>query len=455
MRVGGDGEGADLLWFPVVGDGVTGWVAAGDGEDAFLQPVATPWLFGSRRMLEGVTASGQGVLAYGWASDFDVQPYEGSGLSGMLYPSTDGKAFDEIPGRGPVTDAAGGRDGFIIVRVQSHLGPTTVELSPDGLDWSQPLPIDLTPGAVAWGPGGAIVVGNATDGGPQVAAVRVSSAGAVQTVAFPTLDVVDVGIESSAAGYVIFDRTVTDTVLVSRDGITWRSVQVPNEVTKAQIVRDVEMIGDRVMVVMSDAISGETELSSGRLAGDNTIAWDAETSSPFGTATVDSISAGDGVLLAFGWDREGLAPRIWRSRGGVDWHELDVAPDALGGAIGPEPAFADGHWVAVTDAIYTSANGETWQLAHRPSTVEIAHPGCPPADQVTALDLMFLGSTAADCYGDAPLTVRAWTPIVDGLGGCCRPKAGRAGLLPGSRRRSYRRVRATSATTSVCFRRAT
>jgi hypothetical protein len=49
--------------------------------------------------------------------------------------------------------------------------------------------------------------------------------------------------------------------------------------------------------------------------------------------------------------------------------------------------------------------------------------------------LIYLGTFAERCSGDASLTLRAWSPIVTGLGGCCWPDpepAWLAGPYPGA-----------------------
>jgi hypothetical protein len=129
----------------------------------------------------------------------------------------------------------------------------------------------------------------------------------------------------------------------------------------------------------------------------------------------------DGTILAFGWDRDVLEPTVWSSTDGYFWEDLGAAPDSLGGAIGPEPAFADGVWAAVTDTVYTSTDGSTW-TRRLDLPVQPNGPGCPAADDVTALDILLLGGAAADCFGDEQLTFVAWAPLVDGIGGCCPPE---------------------------------
>jgi hypothetical protein len=160
------------------------------------------------------------------------------------------------------------------------------------------------------------------------------------------------------------------------------------------------------------------------------VTWGATTGAPFGRTTIDSISAGSGSLLALGWDMDELRPRVWRSGDGREWTDLDVDANTFGGAIGREPEWADGRWVAMTDAVYVSSDGASWQREFQAPTPDVGSPGCPPKDAITALDLLFLGPAAADCYGNTRLTVTVWSPLVDGLGGCC-PQRGLPAWLAG------------------------
>jgi hypothetical protein len=85
-------------------------------------------------------------------------------------------------------------------------------------------------------------------------------------------------------------------------------------------------------------------------------------------------------------------------------------------------------------ALWASTDGESWER-----TATIAYDGptplCPPATEVTTLVLLYLGSFAGDCLGDASMTITGWMPDIQGLGGCCWPiaePAWLAGPYPGS-----------------------
>jgi hypothetical protein len=226
-------------------------------------------------------------------------------------------------------------------------------------------------------------------------------------------------VEASDDAYVIYEPFGITGIVVSRDGTTWQPSAVPGTGDVSR-VRDVEVSGDAIFVVITDTATGVTTLAHGRLgSGGEPVTWDASSTAPFGTATIDSIAAGDGILLALGWDRSVLEPMVWRSTDGRSWTDLRVDPRTFGGAIGPEPVFAGDEWFAVTDAVYASTDGASWRLAHEVPGEPIEGPGCPPADEVQALDLAFLGPLGDDCYQGASLSFNAWMPLIDGMGGCC------------------------------------
>ena len=409
-------------WMPIVADGVAGWVATGDEETGYLQPVATPWLFGPQRALQ-LVASGDRVLAYGYASDLQVQPYEGSGQSPLAYLSSAGGAWHEVDGPvSPVVTAAGGNGGFVIATRPSYLEPNWVQLSADGQAWGEPIMIDFEPAAAAWGPNGPIVIGYHHENG--ATAVRVSLDGSTARVNLPDVDGNPSEIEASGQGYLAFERGGQMVLLVSADGSSWGHSQAPDAEPGTELLRDVELVGNQLIVVTTSTETGRTRLHYGRLAANGSVTWAASPTSPFGSATVDSISAGGGSMLALGWDPDELLPRVWRSEDGRTWSDLGVPANTFGGAIGPEPVWADGRWMVMTDAAYASRDGASWDEVFRAPVPDVPGPGCPPADAVTALDLLFLGPEAADCYGDTALTVRVWSPLVEGLGGCC-PQLGK------------------------------
>ena len=432
LVVSGDTEYIDgQEWAPVVGNGLAGWISTADGTTTYFSPVATPWLFGSQRLLNGLAVSGDQLLAYGGAQDLSTLPYEGSGWRAMVYSSEDGVTWRQAADLccGPATAATGGGGNFVLAITPSYIEPNHVQLSGDGLAWSEPSVLSISAESAAWGPAGAVLVGGAWDS--DVIATRVRADGSVEPLTLSSSDgMVPARVQASSAGYVAFDPSAA-TLWVSADAVAWTQQAVPGTDANAASVRDVELDGSRLIVVLVDKESGATSLRLGQLQATGQVDWDSQQLTPFGSATVDSVTLGGGAFLAIGWDRQQLVPHVWRSPDGRAWTDLAVDPGTFGGAIGPAPVFAGGRWYAATDAIYGSNDGATWQEVFRPPVVPTEHPGCPPAEDVTALDLLFLGDLAADCYGNEPLNVTGWITVPDGLGGCCWP-TGEPGWLNGN-----------------------
>ena len=416
---GGDGS---FFWAPIVADGISGWAAAGDEGDIYLQPIGTPWRFGSRRDFNGVVSNGSTFLAYGIASDLVVLPYEGSGASPLAYISIDGIEWTQIGQlHGNLWAAAGSPEGFVVVAQPTYIEPTTIWLSDDGLTWDEPIAADVNAPAAALGPAGPVVAGVDDDSG-EILVIHPVESGA-EPARIEADDISNPQLEGSSGGYVLFDRYGAVRILVSADGESWELVRVPGVQAGRNAIRDVELIGRRVVVVATRASDGGPVIREGTITDDGSVSWNPRTTlTGLDGTTVDSVSGDpDGTLLAFGWDRDVLEPMVWRSTDGYVWEDLGAAPNSLGGAIGPEPAFARGVWAAVTDTVYTSTDGSAWTQRLDPPA-QPSGPGCPPLAEVTALDVLFLGGAAADCFGDEHLTFVAWAPLIEGLGGCCYPE---------------------------------
>jgi hypothetical protein len=404
-------------WAPVVGDGVAGWVATGDEIGPFVRPVATPWLYGPHRELLGLAAGAEGLVAYGWASDLDALPYEGIGSRAMVFTSADGSAWHEADlSGGPVVAAAGGDGAFGLAQVPSYIEPNVVRVSGDGAEWSEPAVLSFQPSSAASGPGGVVLVGNQHDGNRFSARIR--SDGSIEEASLSGEVPAQPLVEASDVGYVAFERGNSARLLVSTDGLAWTPVSIPGVAEGEAFISDVELDGARLVVVLWDGI---TRLRFGQLDASGGVTWEPDELAPFATATVAGIAAGNGDFLAIGWDSGELVPRVWRSSDAHVWTDLGVDAGTFGGAIGPEPVFAMGRWYAATDAIYASDDGAAWEEVFRPPMPATERPGCPPAPEAGALDLMFLNGLAADCFGDTSLAFTAWVPLVEGLGGCCSP----------------------------------
>jgi hypothetical protein len=339
--------------------------------------------------------------------------------------SPDGTTWEELreglPGH--VTDAAGGPDGWVAIAYHGY-GGTMVSHSADGRTWDEPQGLTGSQHAVAHGGAGWVLIGydydaglyarRSVDGRTWADAVTVPGEGSQ-----PEL-------EASDAGYVAFDR-YSGLAVGSIDGEQWQPLDIPQ--APGWWIADVELVGREVWAITVDHETEGTTVHRGTLEADSSVTWTGTVDSDqFGNHRVDSISSGADGLIALGWDPDALVPTAWASRDGTSWAGLDIGPTVFGGVVGPEPVWGSGGWIGLgqdggRDALWRSTDGSSWATSARVATRETAEPPCPAAADVTTLDLMLLGDRAYDCFGDEPLTIRGWVPLVEGLGGCCYPEA--------------------------------
>lgn len=400
-------------WIQIAADGVIGYANIGPEEDRYLLSTPTPWK-AYFTQLEGVASNGSTYLAYGMASEHDYVPY-GGGNGTLFLASDDGLTWTRPPESPPGTvhAIAAGPGGWVALSV-AYPGASLVSFSADGRTWEDPQ--GQGGSSVAFGPGGWVVVGGgdawrSADGrtwGEPVAIGLDPAAG-------------DPELEASDAGYVVFQRHCCTQPWASADGENWNAVDLPIGID--DWVSDVELIGDRMLVLVGDAASGETLLHRGRLSTAGAVTWDAQPSLIREGFRVASISQGPDGLLASGWDSDELIPALWRSADGASWERLNASADALGGAVGLEPAWGSAGWVGLGTSVdgagqqlWRSPDGEAWQPTGEPIAYTGPLPPCPPAGEVSTLILMYLSPFAEHCFGGAALTIRAWVPAISFLG---------------------------------------
>ncbi|MDH5284838.1 MAG: SH3 domain-containing protein, partial [Gemmatimonadota bacterium] len=440
---GGEGAGT---WAKIAADGVVGFANVGPQAGPYLLSTPTPWKSYLTR-LDGVASNGSSYLAYGNAGDLDYLPYEG-GQAPLLLRSDDGvtwvEAAEGLYGR--VTAVAAGATGWVALTV-GYPGVELAFFSGDGRSWEAGP--QVVSSVIAYGPAGWVVLGEnrarrSADGRTwsEPAAVSTDSDNSIW------LD----HLESSGAGYVAFARGQVGAgwLWASTNGSNWVALEIADS---AAWISDVELVGNRLLVVLrsgpADGPDGHSFLRRGTLTASGAVVWDP-LPIPFPDGLlVENISQGADSLIALGWDARALVPALWRSADGASWQRMNASANTLGGSIGPEPAWGSGGWVAVGTAaegagqlpwgplgwaqsgraldgagqqLFRSADGQAWAPAGEPIALT-AYPPCPPANEVSTIQLIFLGPFAERCFGDASLTIRGWVPYIEGLGGCCFPIA--------------------------------
>jgi hypothetical protein len=418
---GGEAPGS---WAHVAADGAIGYVNTGPADNPWLKATPTPWKSYYTNVL-GVASNGSSYIAFGNSEALDYSPYEG-GEGALIMVSDDGTTWSTMTAgpSGTVTDVAGGPPGWIALSTGSMI-PSFTNFSADGRTWEH----GEFPGgnAVAYGPAGFVVLGGnqawrSADGRSWSDPVAVSGALSDTHQAPDRL-------ESSDAGYLAFGRgDASGTgVWASADGVKWVQADIPGD---GAWIADVELFRNNVLVVLRESVGteevgGRSRLLRGTLAPTGAVTWSTSTVAFDEGQLVDSISQRPDGLLAMGWDIRALIPVLWSSTDGASWQRLNAAGTSLGGSVGPEPVWGVAGWVGLGTAadgggqqLWRSTDGEEWNTGG--GQIELrTRPPCPPANEVSTLVLMYLGRFAEQCFGGSSLTIRAWVPLVDGLGGCC------------------------------------
>ena len=441
-------------WAEVIADGVAGYVNGGPADDPYLLATKTPWN-AHVTSLSGVASNGDAYVAFGPETSEDYLLVAGD-ASSLILRSTDGETWtqhDGPPGR--VFAVAGGPNGFV-ASSGGHGGVMFTTFSPDGRTWEKAEVGGYA--AVASGPGGWV----ATNGAGSVLG---SSDGRTWGDSLLLNENVSAdAIASSEAGYVVYGRGVP-TAWASADGATWTPFQLADGLG----ITDIELSGNRVLVLATTADDHRTIVLRGILAASGAVTIDGSSPISIDDAGygVHSITAGPEGILAVGWNLANLVPIAWTSVDGASWTRHDLEDGALGGSVTSQAVWGSGGWVTLERAtqgaggpthpgsgrpghavdgaaqqLWRSSDGTSWMPTGDAVAYEGPKPPCPPPSQVNTLVLLYLGSFADACFGDTSLTVRGYVPVIDGVGGV-------AGLVP-SRRGSRERSRAgTSVPPSV------
>lgn len=404
-------------WLEIAIDGgVVGYVTPGPSDDPYLLSTPIPWHAWSSS-LTGVASNGSSYLAFGTTYAHDYPQWEG-GAGPLLLASDDGVSWTSVgEGLGSIRDVAGGAEGWVAL-TNVYPGVALTSFSADGRTWEES---QFHGGSsVAYGRAGWVAMAGSD--------AMHSSDGRTWSDPFPTTLTAgsEPDIEGSDSGYVAWNPYGGE-LTASVDGDGWQSVTLPLE--PDDWVADVELAGSRLFVLATDSGTGGSWLHRGTLATNATVTWDAPPAAIGAEGLhVNSISNGAEGLLALGWDIDELLPVVWASRDGDVWERVDTVPAALGGSIGPEPAWGSAGWVGIGSAVgsigqqlWSSARGDAWapvgpEVAYAPDALP-----CAPIAEVSVLTLAYMGRLAEECYGNASFTVRAWVPLIEGLGGCCWP----------------------------------
>jgi hypothetical protein len=210
----------------------------------------------------------------------------------------------------------------------------------------------------------------------------------------------------------------------SADGRTWSAVQDGPSGYQAQIV-DVE---GGILAVDADPSSGAMRVFTGRVA-QGELTWIRESASegPFaGVAFARLASDGQRALLV-GSNRSTNAPVAWVGSAGA-WAPLVLPARALGGtptqAIGGPAGFvvAGYRWtLRGENPILWHQVAGGWAPEQMPLLRAVPDPGLADCNQSRPADanafMVLDRALAAVCFGDAPISFRAYVVPCDGCAG--------------------------------------
>jgi hypothetical protein len=422
-------------WYYVeAGHQRVGWVSRGSTDDPYLQlrstaPVKLP------ATIEGVAIGDNGFLAWGWLRNRSDEE-----ATAAMLTSADGVTWERSslePGpRRVVSTAAWGPAGwFAATRNPYRDKPGEIWHSADGNSWVR---FDSN-GLDGW-------IGESMAAGPLGYAMSVRNDDYDYDIAFSTdgrswrIRHPVFGGEGPGGSFRVFpsqsglvatgidpEEGGSTQMALTRDGVHWKDLGwgMPSMQTY-----HIEAAGYIWSVFIDDG-DGRVRIQRAPVAELRDLEFDMRRQDAMEERLTDSmvtalVSSGDHVLM-LAYDRSTGAPHLWSTVDGEAWSE--GAEGSFGGLV--PSILQGGHagFIAVTEeatlaggnpVLWHSTDGETWTADDGSSFGVVKSPrigDCPalPSDYVEWR--LVPGVLAADCFGDASITFRAWLTVGCGCGG--------------------------------------
>ena len=409
-----------------------GWIASVDGENQLVERYQQPTYITSG-YVRSVTAGPDGFVALVWppGDSFSYHnSYPVASLDGVTWQSGSSTAFagSELIG------VAWGSAGWLAV--SNTNGPDQNEISlwtsHNGLAWS-PL------GIMAGMQGAYALQISASD---RAYLLETSTYRGDSNTLWSSADRltwresvkhgVDPGntgwgrTNAFSAGFYRWNGDQTDVRIVpaafSQDGETWSRV----EDGPSGVNRPMTSIEDRILAIDVDPQTMAPRVWVGTVAGD-TLLWrhDSSADASFAGAVVTQLVTAGQRALAFGWDRSTEEPLTW-SGDGHRWLRESL-PESFGGP--PQLAAAGGSGVVLVghrptlrgdNPIFWRLTARGWEAEAEPVLELVPDPStdaCPaPPSDFLAFSVID-HAAAIVCFGDAPITFRAWSVSCEGCYG--------------------------------------
>lgn len=378
-----------------------------------------------------VIATHDGFLAIGSA---------GSGVNVLLHAPSDASTWQPVddPGFGRIINAAAGTSSEIILTNTSQelSGKYMVWRSTDGQHWNLDsawtADASTAPLVTAGGPAGFLILGSS---GP-ASNVWTSSDGQTWTHGSIAPDIGGAAVVNGG----FLATSLDGKIYASVNGVAWQAVSSPVNASGNEGITRIFMVGSNVVALICQqqlepaSCSIWTSSLQGS-AGSLSMEWRAASDAQLMNGYSVTAAAGTTRGFMWGYNLSTYGRVAWTSSDGIHWSRSALADAALGAGMPTEFAAGASAEVAVgwTESNGVGVGGELWQSADGISWTPANAPLVPPPPQVpggacpaaptTLQQLVDIGPfKAASCFGQASLTVRAYSSQCHGCGGTGFPR---------------------------------
>ncbi len=411
-----------------------GWVSAGPSAGPFLElhhRVAAEL----PAMVDDLMGGPDGYVALGSAS-------HGSGDAAprFVIASADGATwtYGSMPAgatRAQRLEVADGPVGWVAVAPDAAATRVAgIWRSADGLAWQSVdasfeagfLPEALSASTSVY----ALTMTDARSGTGHPALFTSTDGSSWQQVSLPTA-LASLTVVPEGAGLLALTEAADGRVTVrsTHDGSTWTTLTDAGATALPATPQRVARLGTGLVATTIDQAKASLAIWTATVSG-GSVTWvrrAAAESQLAGVSLGELLAVGDSAV-AVGHRFEDGQLQLWSTTDGATWTRKDAAALETGGGIGLVASgkaglVATGDHVTAAGpnpVLWHSASGSAWQAEADPVLATVTHAldGACPAQPATMLDWLAIpGAVGAECFGDAPISFRAWLTAGPGCGG--------------------------------------